>query len=392
MEEIVIINRAGAAIASSAETFRGLGTMHRDDRRIFPLSEHGPVAIVTSGYPEFMGIPLETVIGEYMRRLGTKRFSTLAEYSPSFIGFLQKSLAVSQEQQKEHVTMIVSHLLESVSDEVVMNRDEPRADIIQRYQSEWEAAVYASSFTEEDKVAFLRDHGAFLDGVIREAFEEPLTVQEIAQLKEVAASSLFKFSADMRGHIASDIVFVGFGSVEMLPRIQGIHVEGMVNKTVKYLRHDIRGRTSSPGETGQIFIYGQGDAISTFIEGVNKHYKEIVREGSNRVVQDVLDEVENIDLQSKTGAATQLRLCADFALERYLGSLDQFVSKKHIKPLTSNLAEMGRGDMAKFAAFLAELPSWKSKVSPGITSTGGPVDVAVISKTEGFRWVRRSDK
>ena len=50
---------------------------------------------------------------------------------------------------------------------------------------------------------------------------------------------------------------------------------------------------------------------------------------------------------------------------------------------------MPKPELAKMAEALIDLTSIKRKVSRGFETVGGPVDVAVLSKAEGFVWVKR---
>lgn len=50
---------------------------------------------------------------------------------------------------------------------------------------------------------------------------------------------------------------------------------------------------------------------------------------------------------------------------------------------------MPKPEMANMAEALVNLTSIKRRVSKGMETVGGPIDVAVISRTEGFVWVKR---
>ena len=50
---------------------------------------------------------------------------------------------------------------------------------------------------------------------------------------------------------------------------------------------------------------------------------------------------------------------------------------------------MPKPELANMAEALVHLTSIKRRVSRGMETVGGPIDVAVISQTEGFVWVKR---
>jgi hypothetical protein len=50
---------------------------------------------------------------------------------------------------------------------------------------------------------------------------------------------------------------------------------------------------------------------------------------------------------------------------------------------------MPKPEMARMAEALVNLTSIKRRVTRGFETVGGPIDVAVISKADGFVWVKR---
>ena len=50
------------------------------------------------------------------------------------------------------------------------------------------------------------------------------------------------------------------------------------------------------------------------------------------------------------------------------------------------------GELAELASAFIEVTALKQRISPMSQTVGGPVDVAVISKSGGFSWVSRKGK
>jgi len=59
------------------------------------------------------------------------------------------------------------------------------------------------------------------------------------------------------------------------------------------------------------------------------------------------------------------------------------------KEIEDMIQFMPKPELARMAEALVELTSIKRKISVGVETVGGPVDVAVISKAEGFVWIKR---
>lgn len=57
--------------------------------------------------------------------------------------------------------------------------------------------------------------------------------------------------------------------------------------------------------------------------------------------------------------------------------------------MVSIVAGLPKEELASMAEALVSLTSLRRKVSFGLETVGGPVDVAVISKGDGFIWIKR---
>jgi hypothetical protein len=60
-----------------------------------------------------------------------------------------------------------------------------------------------------------------------------------------------------------------------------------------------------------------------------------------------------------------------------------------ISSITSAVSFLPKDELAAMAESLVNLTSFKRKISLNAETVGGPVDVAVISKGDGFIWIKR---
>ncbi|WHV43175.1 hypothetical protein [Pseudomonas aeruginosa] len=67
----------------------------------------------------------------------------------------------------------------------------------------------------------------------------------------------------------------------------------------------------------------------------------------------------------------------------------QQMRNQHVFPLSSVVNSLPLPDMAALAKSLIELESLKERVTKPSESVSGPIDVAVISKHDGFVWIDR---
>ncbi len=57
--------------------------------------------------------------------------------------------------------------------------------------------------------------------------------------------------------------------------------------------------------------------------------------------------------------------------------------------LRSAVNHLSKKELAEVAYLLAELASRKRRCSSEMETVGGPIDVAMLTRNEGFAWVRR---
>jgi hypothetical protein len=68
---------------------------------------------------------------------------------------------------------------------------------------------------------------------------------------------------------------------------------------------------------------------------------------------------------------------------------NSFKQLKYIDPLMAAVATLSKGDIAEMAESLIYLTYLKRRITFAQESVGGPVDVAIISKGDGFIWIKR---
>ena len=70
-------------------------------------------------------------------------------------------------------------------------------------------------------------------------------------------------------------------------------------------------------------------------------------------------------------------------------AIDDVIGKQYISPLVDTVAYLEKEDMADMAESLISLTFLKRRMMSSEESVGGPVDVAIISKSDGFVWIKR---
>jgi hypothetical protein len=81
--------------------------------------------------------------------------------------------------------------------------------------------------------------------------------------------------------------------------------------------------------------------------------------------------------------------CIEVVGKEYDGEVDAFSWKNHIAPIIDIVGMLPKDELAEMAESLVNLTSFKRRVTPQAETVGGPIDVAVISRGDGFIWIKR---
>ena len=115
------------------------------------------------------------------------------------------------------------------------------------------------------------------------------------------------------------------------------------------------------------------------------HYQEMLFNRLPSIIADNIDceESSKLTLESRLEAATSS------AMDSFRDRLLTWLRIRHIEPLLEVLNVVPKEELADLAESLVSLTSVKRKMSLGLETVGGPIDVAIISKGDGFVWIRR---
>ena len=76
-------------------------------------------------------------------------------------------------------------------------------------------------------------------------------------------------------------------------------------------------------------------------------------------------------------------------LDELSDKLKSDINSEQVVPLLYSIGVLEKSELAEVAESLIALTSVKRKITFYTESVGGPIDVAIISKHDGFQWIRR---
>ena len=73
----------------------------------------------------------------------------------------------------------------------------------------------------------------------------------------------------------------------------------------------------------------------------------------------------------------------------FVYDLEAYIKSEQIAPVVDTVVSLPKNELAEMAETLVNLTSFRQRVSPDAETVGGPVDVAIISRGDGFIWIKR---
>lgn len=415
--EVAIMNKEAIALAAdSAVTLtggHGKEKIFTSANKIFALSKYYPVAVMLYGNASFMDIPWETLIKIYRRRLGTTKFDTLQDYANDFLGFLNNSMEFFPESQQDHYfritvydyfTLIKQHIKQQIrtlfaeQDQIGDERiEEVISDVIQQHYDRWTTPNVLPSMNEiaaDELITFYRE----TINIAKQNIFQNLPISESAsdQLTQIAALLFLK--ASIWDSAGSGIVIAGFGENELFPSLRSFWIEGVINNHVKYIEdHSRSAQIGHEESTAGIIRFAQSEMVGTFLGGIDPNFMERIENdlsmifmGIPEIIVDDIREIRDLlNENDKRGIKERLSETLDDVLEWYIRRVRQYSQENYTDPVLDIVQMLPKDELARMAEALVNLTKFKRRVTWEEETVGGPIDVAVISKGDGFIWIKR---
>ncbi|MBP1909685.1 hypothetical protein [Methanolobus bombayensis] len=406
--EIVIMNKDAIALAAdSAVTISGFSRdkIFASANKLFSLSDKCPVGIMVYGNASFMGIPWETIIKIYRAKNGNKTYNTLEEYADDFIDFLDENeMLFTQEIQEQMFKAqlyayfnsikgeLFAEIQKKINEEEVVDEDvlmDLMTEIVDSQYELWEEAHKCPGFPDNLEEMILERYESSIKEIISDVFEEfPLDEETIGIMEEIVPWVFSKFP-EIKNNSYSGIVVAGFGEEEIFPSFKSFFIECIICNKLKYEveRHE----NISLENNSVVAPFAQREMVDIFMRGIDPSMFEFSVSFLDNSLKDFTETI--IEKKQHTSETDKYREELDNHVERIIGgfvsSLNGIQQEHYVSPITNVVSVLPKDELASMAESLVNLTSFKRKISLDAETVGGPIDVVVISKGDGFIWIKR---
>lgn len=397
---ICIMNKNAIALAAdSAVTIGQHLAIHNSANKLFALSKVAPVGVIIYSSAEIMGVPVEIVIKQYKKDLAQKTFDTLDEYVIDFIVYLlrNKDLFHFSQNEGRYIKDVYTALLNILRGDYekllsqkirVVGRELNNAELMEVQQETFNSTIqnirnlkvidgydvteyvmltYGDEIKEYISKNFLWIGGEALDTLTAEV------------------CTIFNKMFFQNGYVG--MAFAGYGNRDIFPKMCHIHFSGIISDSVRYVIREQQTITEDNAAT--ISPFAQTDVMQTFLFGINDGFidalaNEIPKQ-INNIFQGIAD--ESFAEGKKQEVFGQLSSATPNIINQIIAK----AQKQYLWPITQSVATLPIEELAMLAESMINITSLRRKVAidSNIGTVGGPIDVAMITKSDGFIWMKR---
>lgn len=437
--EVVVMNRKGVAMAAdSAGTLssRGMLKIYNSNDKLFQVSDKCHIGTLTYGNSSINGAPFELIIGRFKEQHRDTIWGKVDDCKADFIEYLNSKEFGMYSDEKFYIQSIIIDSLEILRDYFNSIKD----DIRHLRFLDWQLSRHGSELNEEEKDQFSSDRKNIkerLDNFNESNYIE-WNLEQITQLKNCCNinDSFFQEIYDTYSSYIADelekgleqlqfvippekknlviryciyamfknilreggsgVAFAGFGSEEFYPSCANIEIYGVI--CGKTIYQDLGGFTISTEKPMYIMPLAQKENVNTFVFGISPMMEKSLRESVGDFFGNALSkfghELSDEDAFAPFGKEKLLKALtlARESMEKEFTELLDFTKFDNRQKIYTALDWLSIPDMAQMAKNLIELTTFKKKMSVEADTVGGPIDVAVISKNDGFTWVEKKTK
>lgn len=390
-----VLNKHAVAIAAdSAVTMGNTHKVVNSANKIFTLSKYHPVAVMTYSDASFMDVPWDIIIKEYRKELGETSFPILNNYIDDFVQFLhRRNFFCDEETQRSFMLLVLDSFFNLCRNVILQEKgieikDQTEEIISEELQQCLNSNKVGMQCPEFEKYAYTDfEHYAKVD---IDEYAKKVGFNNVGLLCE---SFYHYLSARLNITLNTGLVFVGYGDEEIYPSLFPINVSfGMDGHLRYYLEEEKVAKISDHGSSAVIAPFAQVDVTQTIVRGINPSFQDIIYNVIGKSINFFSDAITNIlDNDSSTVAVSSAvkLLDKDSIIRDITHQINKEMRESYTDPLLNTVVSLDKEDMANMAESFISLTSLVRRMQPGEETVGGPVDVAVISKGDGFVWINR---
>jgi len=393
--EIVIMNKSCVALAAdSAVTVTGPSgsKVYNSANKLFMLTKTDSVGVMIYGSAQYLGMPWETVIKDFRESPEAKTYEHLEDYANAFIRYVSSAdhlcdSAAAREWALAFIggyfqNVVLKKIEDAVSERILAKGaiTETQSKLLANrvIRNELDAIVKAPPLhgvDAKDIDPLARRLSKELDTATGNVFQKlPLSALSKTALRRLGANLLLR-QGPWPEHAVTGVVIAGFGRCDYYPRSFHFMPRARLDGTLYHTTPELQ--SVSDGQPAVVQAFAQHEMVRTFLEGIDPRFRQAVSAWVGKIMEGL------------TAAVPQLAPICPPILGDFEKAMDELSAREFRNDVIGTVSILPKDELAAMAESLVNLTSFKRRVTMSPESVGGPIDVAVVSKGDGFVWIKR---
>lgn len=397
---ICIMNKNAIAMAAdSAVTIGQHIAIHNSANKLFALSRYEPVGVIVYANASFMQIPIEIIIKQYKSYLSETKFNSLEDYVLDFINYLEMNTTLFHFDRNEATYVksvyidffngmvgdrkrLIENKLKEVSRELTL---EELLKINDETCNITINAIIKLPILKDDVFAqYIED--TYLDEIknyLDNNFD--WINREQSEILARCVCRLYDKNFFRDGYVG--MAFAGFGIEDIFPQMVHLHLGGIINGKLRYLK---KSQVSiNENNDAAITPLAQTDVMQTFLFGINN---EFINKIASEIPYQISQRINSVDDNCFANGKKEIVIRElNESTKEILNEVVKKANQEFMQPIIQSVATLPIEELSLFAESMINITSVRRKVAldGNIGTVGGPIDVAIISKHDGFIWMKR---
>ncbi|WP_067725160.1 hypothetical protein [Oceanobacillus damuensis] len=407
--EVAIMNKLGMSLAADSAITSGrdgVQKVYNSANKLFSLSSDHPVGIMVYGAASFMEVPWDVIIKSYRDYVGDRKFSDLTLYLEDLLNFLRqddrfKNTALEEIIVYRSFSDILKRIVREVEDDMENEKNsgsEMTNDEVTEMLSGYIGRTLAV-YREKEEVFLTVEYSRFKEefgAVVKEIKEELISFELPDELMENLHELAYEVTRkDYFSLGSTGIVIAGYGEKEIFPHLLNYRLEGFVFGQLKYKKlkeKKISYTSDCKDGTAAITAFAQREMVDSFIGGIEPNMEDTIFNIIKKVLTGYHVQVQKyLNIKFTDEQVKGMENMGNDLYRSIEDAVEEYQEKNYIEPLMGIVRSLPKEDLAEMAEALVNLTSFKRRVTRATESVGPPIDVAVITKGDGFVWMKRKN-
>jgi hypothetical protein len=344
-----------------------------------------------------MGIPWEVLIKEYRKQLDKKSFPKLSDYKDDFFSWLNDNDYFLEEKSNDSLffdflsfiqAIINEHIKANGVDENVL--EDKLIEFLENYTTnEIPKHPKLDSLKDLNKDKLERLLKSFIPEIIKMLHQNFNAKFKKENIGDALTKAYYSYLTHDQFLQFTGLIFTGYGDDELFPRLYPVNVSIVIDGLLRYKGDEKNTAIIDNKNDSCIRPFAQTDVINTILQGISPELNNLSANVFGDFISKFIQEIKSISGMPLAVQQHLDKLNIHGYVQKYQGQFGNIIKQKYVNPLMGAVSQLSKEDLAEMAESLVYLTYLKRRFTMAEESVGGPVDIAVITKGDGFVWIKR---